>query len=101
MILAAVAGSGIQPKGAEQMELSGGNAGEVPFPHHRHQRVVNECTTCHDLFPQEPGAIERLKAEGKLQKKQVMNKHCIKCHREMENAGKKSGPLRCKQCHNS
>ena len=85
--------------GAEHLALEGGSRGVVPFPHHLHQRTLGDCNACHTLFPQEIGAIERLKSEGKLVKKQVMNKHCIKCHRAEKRAGKKAGPLSCAKCH--
>jgi cytochrome c2 len=51
------------------------------------------------LFPQEAGAIAALKASGELAKKQVMNKHCTKCHKQMKNEGQKTGPTTCKACH--
>ena len=68
-------------KGAEQMDLFGGTRGKVPFPHHQHQKNLGDCNACHDVFPQTAGAIESMKAQGKLKQKQVMNKQCIKCHR--------------------
>ena len=86
-------------KGAEQITLDGGSRGVVPFPHHRHQTQLNDCNACHALFPQEQGGILRLKQEGKLVKKQVMNKHCIKCHKSTKKAGNKSGPTTCSTCH--
>ena len=85
--------------GAETLALEGGSRGVVPFPHHLHQRALGDCNACHNLFPQETGAIERLKGEGKLVKKQVMNKHGIKCHRTEKKAGKKAGPVSCAKCH--
>ena len=86
-------------KGAEQIELFGGKSGPVPFPHWAHQEVLPDCSVCHELFPQETGAIERLKASGELKKKQIMNKHCTKCHRKMKQEGQKTGPTTCKSCH--
>lgn len=85
-------------KGAEQMVLEGGKSGEVPFPHAAHQSNLGDCTVCHDLFPQQPGAIESLKKAGKLKKKKVM-RQCTGCHRKTAKAGQKSGPTRCKTCH--
>ena len=85
--------------GADQIELNGGTRGQVPFPHHQHQNVLVDCNVCHGVFPQEKGAIDRLKAEGKLQKKEVMNKLCTSCHKEKKKAGEKTGPVTCKQCH--
>ncbi len=85
--------------GAENMELDGGKRGKVPFPHRSHQEVLKDCNQCHDLFPQESGAIERLKKAGDLKKKQVMNKSCVKCHKVMKKSRGKAGPVTCAQCH--
>ena len=81
------------------MELEGGKRGKVPFPHHQHQNKLVDCKICHDAFPQEKGAIEKLKKAGKLKPKHVMNKQCTKCHKEKRRAGEKTGPITCKQCH--
>lgn len=86
-------------KGAANMTLEGGKRGDVPFPHHKHQEMLKDCQICHVLFPQKAGSIEALKAEGKLKKKQVMNKQCTKCHRTKRKAGEKTGPVACKTCH--
>ena len=86
-------------KGAEQMSLDGGSRGNVPFPHRTHQNVLLDCNLCHALFPQQAGSIERLKADGKLSGKQVMNKQCIKCHKAEKRAGNKTGPTTCGACH--
>ncbi len=87
-------------KGAKEIQLNGGTRGPVPFPHERHQEVVGDCRACHDLFPQEPGAIDSLKSQEKLAQQQVMNKLCLQCHRAKKAAGKtKYGPLTCSQCH--
>jgi hypothetical protein len=88
-----------QNKGAEEMVLEGGAQGRVPFPHLRHQTRLADCRTCHDLFPQVKGSIDKLKAEGSLKSKQVMNIHCIKCHRTEKRAGNPSGPTTCSKCH--
>jgi hypothetical protein len=89
----------VENKGADQMELYGGRSGKVPFPHHQHQTVLEDCAICHEVFPQEKGAIEKLKAEGKLKRKQVMNKLCTACHKQKKRAGEKTGPVSCKDCH--
>jgi len=86
-------------KGAAQMMLEGGSSGPVPFPHQDHQTRLADCLICHNAFPQEKGSIEKLKSEGLLQKKQVMNKQCIKCHRAEKTAGNPTGPLTCNKCH--
>ncbi len=86
-------------RGADQMVLEGGGSGPVPFPHHRHQAAVAQCQACHVLFPQEKGSIEKRKAGGQLAGKQVMNKLCVQCHKELKKAGGASGPTTCTQCH--
>ena len=104
-IAAIVIGSSIafsdndQEKGANHIELEGGKRGKVPFPHQQHQENLGDCTICHAVFPQKPGSIEELKAQGKLKKKHVMNKLCTKCHKETKKAGKKTGPTTCAKCH--
>ena len=89
----------VEDKGAKDITLAGGKSGNVPFPHHRHQEVIIDCKVCHSVFPQKAGVIEELKAEGKLKKKQVMNKLCTKCHKQKKRAGEKGGPVTCKTCH--
>ncbi|MBI5062340.1 MAG: cytochrome c3 family protein [Desulfatitalea sp.] len=87
-------------KGAEQIKLAGGTQGQVPFPHHRHQKALgDDCQACHALFAQEPGSIAKAKTEGKLLPKQIMNTHCIHCHRDRKQAGQTSGPISCAKCH--
>ena len=97
--LATAASMANQNKGAESVDLPGGNRGKVPFPHHQHQEKLGDCKICHSVFPQESGIIEKLKAEGKLKKKHVMNKLCTKCHKETKKAGRKAGPTTCSKCH--
>ena len=87
-------------KGAEQIVLEMAKKGPVPFPHHRHQAAVADCNVCHSVFPQEPGSIRRLKADGTLKaQSSVMNKLCIKCHKARRAAGEKTGPVTCNTCH--
>lgn len=86
-------------KGAPQLTLNGGKNGPVPFPHMAHQKALADCAVCHELFPQKAGGIDELKASGDLAKKQVMNKHCTKCHKKMKKEGQKTGPTTCKSCH--
>ncbi len=89
-----------QDRGPEQMILEGGAPGDVPFPHRLHQKSANDrCEVCHDLFPQKRGSIQQMIADGKLRSKEIMNKHCVKCHREMKREGKVTGPTSCTQCH--
>lgn len=95
----AIGASVDQNMGAEQIILEGGQAGKIPFPHRLHQETIGNCEQCHDMFAQQLGSIEQLKAEGKLKKKQVMNQNCTRCHREKNNEGVKSGPTSCTGCH--
>ncbi len=88
-----------QNKGAEKIVLHGGNTGDVSFPHLQHQNVLADCNLCHDLFPQEAGVIDKMKAGDKLKSKQVMNTKCLKCHREKKKEGVKTGPTSCSVCH--
>jgi len=88
-----------QNKGAAEVVLEGGTSGNVHFPHQRHQVRLVDCTICHSAYPQKAGAIEELKAQGKLAKKQIMNEQCIKCHKEKKQAGEKAGPTSCTTCH--
>jgi hypothetical protein len=89
---------GAQNMGAKELNLAGGSRGEVHFPHANHQKRL-DCKICHTLFPQTRGSIEKLKAEGRLKGKQVMNKLCLKCHRAEKRAGKRAGPTTCTKCH--
>ena len=86
-------------RGPADIIISGGKRGNVPFPHQQHQENLVDCKICHAVFPQEKGAIDRLKAEGTLKPKQVMNKQCTKCHKEKKRAGEQSGPTTCTSCH--
>ncbi len=88
-----------QNKGAKEMQLFGAKKGNISFPHHKHQETLTDCKVCHDAFPQTAGSIEKLKAEGKLKKKQVMNTQCVKCHKGKKRAGEKTGPTSCSKCH--
>ena len=104
-MVALIAGSTIavslatENQGAENIELEGGKRGKVPFPHRQHQKNLGDCQICHSVFPQEPGAIQKLKSQGALKKKYVMNKLCTKCHKKKKKAGQQSGPTKCKKCH--
>ena len=87
-----------QNKGAREITISAGITGDVTFKHKLHQDSLVDCNLCHTLFNQTKGIIQKLKDEGKLEKKKVMNQ-CQKCHREKANAGLKAGPVTCKGCH--
>ena len=99
IVLMAMTALAVENKGAEIVLLDGGKRGRVTFHHHLHQNILKECQLCHEIFPQEKDAIQRLKSEGRLAKKQVMNKLCIKCHKALAREGKPSGPKTCKKCH--
>ncbi len=86
-------------QGSATITLFGGNQGAVPFPHAQHQTQLKDCNICHGIFPQEPDAIQKMKASGALKAKKVMNLQCIKCHRADKRAGKPHGPIACKTCH--
>lgn len=88
-----------QNMGPKEIKLVGGSRGEIRFPHSSHQAKLGDCKVCHNLFPQSIGGIAKLKAEGKLKPKQIMNKHCIKCHKAEKRAGNPSGPTTCAKCH--
>ena len=96
---AATSGVTTENKGAAEIKLPGGKRGLVPFPHRRHQDKLVDCEICHSVFPQKAGIIKKLKAEGKLKKKHVMNTLCTKCHKQKKREGKKGGPTTCKKCH--
>ena len=87
-----------QNKGAANMVLQGGKLGIVPFSHHLHQNAINDCNTCHTLFPQVAGSIEKLKAEGKVKKKEAMDQ-CVECHKKGTTTGGKALPTKCSECH--
>ena len=100
MLAAGLSAAAVENKGPEQIILnSGGERGKVHFPHHRHQNKLGDCNICHALFPQEKDSIDRLKKEGKLVPKQIMNKLCIKCHKAEKQAGHSAGPVTCSKCH--
>lgn len=90
---------GAPDRGAAAIILEGGTSGQVAFPHQRHQEKLPDCNICHAAYPQKAGAIEELKAQGKLDKKQIMNDQCTRCHKEKKRAGEKTGPTTCTTCH--
>jgi hypothetical protein len=98
MVFTAAMAAEVQKKGAEEIRIDGGKKGYVDFPHRNHQDTLRDCKICHDIFPQQLGIIKDLIDKGQLNKKQVMN-HCKGCHRNMADAGKKTGPTSCKKCH--
>lgn len=101
LIWAAIIGAKvtIENKGLEIILINGGKMRDVHFPHHRHQNTLGDCKVCHDLFPPKLGSITELKEQGKLKKKQVMEAHCIACHKKRKAAGEKTGPTSCARCH--
>jgi c(7)-type cytochrome triheme protein len=88
-----------QPSGAAEIVLEGGTSGDVAFPHRRHQEKLGDCNICHSAYPQKVRAIEELKEQGALKKKQIMDTQCTRCHKEKKSAGENSGPTTCTTCH--
>lgn len=84
--------------GAPTLVIPGGSKPDVTLPHADHQAAVDACESCHNLFPQTAGSIVQLKATGTLKKMQVM-KQCQGCHKSLAGEGKKSGPVKCDECH--
>lgn len=103
LLLTAAFCSGIraedQNRGPETLIINGGRRGNVRLPHRQHQQRLKDCRICHRFFPQKVGSIEKLKAAGKLEKKQVMKHLCIHCHRKRKKAGRPAGPVSCRTCH--
>ena len=89
-----------QDKGSETVIFEKGRMPAVTFDHHMHQeKLDNECNSCHDLFPMKKGIIKEMITEEKLQKQQVMNSKCVKCHKDLKKQGLEAGPTKCTQCH--
>jgi hypothetical protein len=88
-----------EKKGAESITIDGASKGNVEFPHKEHQDELKECMLCHDTFPQELGVIKKMKTNKELQRKQVMNDVCLKCHKDFKKQGKEHGPTSCNGCH--
>jgi hypothetical protein len=86
-------------KGAEQIDINSGSKGWVPFPHRGHQMGLGDCNICHQHFPKEKDGILRLKAEGQLKSKEIMDDLCRQCHKNMRAEGKPGGPTSCNKCH--
>ena len=99
VVMISVAGFSADDPGPAEIELLGGDRGNVPFPHQQHQATLGDCNLCHELFPKQKGSIADLQAQGVLKKRQVMNKHCIKCPSARKRAGESSGPTSCNDCH--
>jgi len=98
ILLALFSYSSGQNTGSENIVLEGGRMGKVSFPHHIHQNILGDCNYCHNLFPKASNSIKKLKAEGKLKKKEIMN-YCRDCHQSKEKNKEKAGPTSCKECH--
>lgn len=89
-----------QDKGSETIVFEKGRMPQVTFSHHLHQeRLNNDCSSCHDLFPMQSGIIKEMISQDKLKKQQVMNSKCVKCHKEKMAAGEAAGPTKCTECH--
>ncbi|MFP4040482.1 MAG: cytochrome c3 family protein [Desulfosudaceae bacterium] len=96
MVVAALAAE--KNQGPAELVIPGGSKADVPLPHRVHQEALDDCDSCHNLFPQAGGSIVEYKADGTLKKMQVM-KQCQGCHRERGKAGQKAGPISCGDCH--
>ncbi len=96
MVVAALAAG--KNTGAPTLVIPGGTKADVTLPHELHQKVLENCDRCHNLFPQTAGAIAKLKESGDLKKMQVM-RQCMDCHRDLAKAGQKAGPVKCSECH--
>jgi len=92
-------GLAVENKGAEKIQIDAGSKGAVSFQHRKHQDRLGDCNVCHNMFPQEPQSLARLKENGKLKPKAVMKKLCVKCHKAEKKAGNKAGPTTCSKCH--
>jgi len=90
----------VDDKGMEAIILKGDSMGSVTFPHGRHQVMFVDCMPCHELFPKESQVVDKMMAEGKIHKIDVMNM-CKKCHTDLAEKGQKAGPTACKDCHNN
>lgn len=88
-----------ETNGRKEIIIEGGKLGNITFPHHLHHDVVNDCMVCHVDFAKEPGSLQAAKDKGALKKKQVMDKTCLKCHKERKKAGETHGPVSCSGCH--
>lgn len=99
LLVAAMAMAAAQDKGAETVVLDGGSRGNITFPHRLHQDNLGDCQACHEAFPMEKGSIVKLKTQGQLKNKQVMNAQCVACHKQYKADGKKYGPVKCGECH--
>ena len=92
-------GLAVENKGAEKIQIDGGSKGKISFQHRKHQERLGDCNVCHTMFPQESQSLARLKKNGQLKRKYIMNKLCIKCHKAEKKAGNKTGPTKCSKCH--
>jgi hypothetical protein len=92
-------GLAVENKGAEKIQIDGGSRGAISFQHRQHQDRLGDCNVCHTMFPQESQSLARLKGNGQLKPKNVMNKLCIKCHKAEKKVGNNAGPTKCSKCH--
>jgi len=89
----------------EIVKAEGGSKPPVSFSHVKHAAAVPDCVTCHHTS-KVGGAIEKCSAchkaekDGKkLSSKDAAHKTCRGCHKNMKDAGKKTGPTPCTGCH--
>ena len=69
--------------------------GDVTFPHAAHQKMVDDCKTCHHMSLAKPKCTNcHGDKKGDAPKaKDVFHKLCKSCHKES------GGPTGCKGCH--
>ena len=86
--------------GSETIIFEKGRMPQVTFQHHMHmEKLGDECSACHDLFPMQAGGIKEMIADGKLKSQQVMNEKCVSCHKDLKKQGLATGPTSCTACH--
>lgn len=98
MIFAAALVVAAENRGGEKLTIDA-SKGAVTFPHKEHQDNLKDCKLCHATFPQELGVIKKMKEKKELERKQVMDGVCLKCHKDYKAAGKDHGPINCNGCH--
>ena len=81
-----------------QAAIDSGDPSQIEAMAYKHY-LSKDCNTCHATFPQEADGLKKMKAAGQLKPKQVMNKQCVKCHKDQKKAGNPTGPTTCSKCH--
>jgi hypothetical protein len=80
----------------------------VVFLHGKHTEAMEkkqkDCLACHLPDPEFKGKpvspkFKRLKDEGRQAVMDIYHDNCIGCHQEIAEAGQKTGPIVCGECH--